>query len=79
MNSRLQFVVCGRDVLSAGECGRRLDVVPVLAGEGVNPLLQALLAFRQTLILANSHDCAVAIMSGCGRSRFVEDEGEDEL
>jgi len=39
------------------EGGRSLDIIPVLAGEGVNDLLlKTLLAFRETLILSNGHD-----------------------
>jgi hypothetical protein len=48
-----------RNLLSVGESRRSLDIVPVLLGERVGFLLQALLAFRKTLVLADSHDCDV--------------------
>jgi hypothetical protein len=40
------------------ESGRRLHRIFILTGERVNsPLLDALLALRQALVLSNSHDC----------------------
>lgn len=39
------------------ESSGRLDVVPVLLREGVGLLLKTLLALRETLVLADSHDC----------------------
>ena len=50
----------GGGVLSDGEGGGRLDGVPVLLSEGVGPLLQALLALGQSLVLANRHVCGMS-------------------
>lgn len=50
----------GDGVLSDGESGGRLDGVPVLLSEGVGPLLQALLALGQSLVLANRHVCGMS-------------------
>ena len=45
-------------LLSDCEAVWRLHVVPILPAERVDsPLLEALLAFRQSLVLADSHDC----------------------
>ena len=52
----------GDGVLSDGESGGCLDGVPVLLSEGVGPLLQALLALGQSLVLADSHDCVFGWM-----------------
>jgi hypothetical protein len=53
-------VVMGGGVLSDGEGGGGLDGVPVLLREGVGPLLQALLALGQSLVLANRHVCGMS-------------------
>ena len=50
----------GDGVLSDGESGGCLDGVPVLLSEGVGPLLQALLALGQSLVLANRHVCGMS-------------------
>jgi hypothetical protein len=50
----------GGGVLSDGESGGCLDGVPVLLSEGVGPLLQALLALGQSLVLANRHVCGMS-------------------
>jgi hypothetical protein len=50
----------GGGVLSDGEGGGGLDGVPVLLSEGVGPLLQALLALGQSLVLANRHVCGMS-------------------
>lgn len=49
--------------LSDGESGWRFDGEPILLRKGVNSLLEALLALRQSLVLAYSHDCCE--LCGC--------------
>jgi len=50
---------CWGVLLPDRESSGRLDVVPVLLSEGVGLLLETLLALRETLVLADSHDCDV--------------------
>jgi hypothetical protein len=56
----MDWVGLGGGVLSDGESGGCLDGVPVLLSEGVGPLLQALLALGQSLVLANRHFCGMS-------------------
>lgn len=44
-------------VLSNGECGGRLDGVPVLLCERIGSLLETFLALGETLVLSYSHGC----------------------
>lgn len=57
--------------ISSLESGRSLDGVFILAREGIHgPLLQALLALRQPLVLSNSHDCDETELGGRSLSRI---------
>jgi len=56
----MEWAGLGGGVLSDGESGGCLDGVPVLLSEGVGPLLQALLALGQSLVLANRHVCGMS-------------------
>ena len=46
---------CNNNVLLDFKDGRRLDGVPVLLRKGIGPLLDALLALGQALVLSDSH------------------------
>jgi len=47
----------GANILSRCEERRSFNIVPILLGEGVDLLLETLLAFGKALVLADSHNC----------------------
>lgn len=51
------WMAMGVCVLSDGECGGRLDGVPILLCEGIGSLLETFLALGETLVLSDSHGC----------------------